>query len=682
MSSPKNPSEINRLQSNNNRTSTIQQVSKNAKTQPPQPIFINRATFKLPFRLSQETRKRVKLIRLYVARPGADWKLEQISGVDQTNFEFSANRDGEYRFVFALVYDNNLVKPESPEKVAPHQVIIVDRIPPQIGCRAVTAANGTTYLQCQLQDAHPLLNSLKIRFRDASGRESPLTAVSPESPTYFPLPNGQKNSGSFVVHAEDRAGNIVEQVIVLDEQGQGRIVPNRVQNNAQSTELVTNVRNNPVNNPIVPGHVASHKSVDQQSLPPDLRLPNSKRFSSDSGNNPSGVNSQVNNVAPIPNLLDPGKGNQLTPKDNSLLNNRNGSFGKFPSSTELVNSPANKGVLPTGYNSPSSNSFPSNSSSLNPRQPNELPNQTNSWVTEKPLERNRIDTNLQNISPTPISGSIGTSNGNSSLNKPSNYNSSETIPMPLIKQGTNINDDRLNQTENLLGGGGNVPANLPANFLAQKQPIEEQLKITPTWINVPRCRLNYTIENTDPDVQNKTEFWATRDYGKTWSQLNNLAEAANQSPALLPLPGEGIFGIVIRANGNGTPPKSNEKPDCWVGVDTTKPLVNLLSTTLGKGEDKGSLLIVWSALDKNLLEDSIEIKYAPKPEGPWQSIVQNFRNDGTYRWLLPMGIPGHIYIRIEASDLAGNRSSAMSPEPINLQIGQTQVKVLGISPGR
>jgi hypothetical protein len=174
----------------------------------------------------------------------------------------------------------------------------------------------------------------------------------------------------------------------------------------------------------------------------------------------------------------------------------------------------------------------------------------------------------------------------------------------------------------------------------------------------------------------KVEFWATRDHGKSWQRVPD--ESNGRSPAQLLLPGDGLYGIAIRSGGNRQAPTANEVPDCWVEVDTTKPFANLLPPTVGTGAEAGTLLILWTAHDKNLASDSIALSYATQPGGPWQPIVTGHKNEGVYRWTLPPDIGGQVYLRLEVSDRAGNVGRAELQQPVMLDAAKPRVKVLAI----
>lgn len=197
-------------------------------------------------------------------------------------------------------------------------------------------------------------------------------------------------------------------------------------------------------------------------------------------------------------------------------------------------------------------------------------------------------------------------------------------------------------------------------------------------INTPHCTVEYAVENVVVGGQPKMEFWSTKDNGRTWARVPD--ESGGRSPAKLLLPGDGVYGIRIKANGNGQQPHLGEAPDCWVEVDAIPPTVRLLQPAVGTGADVGTMTIQWLATDKNLVSDSISLKYADRPDGPWLPIATNLRNEGTYRWLIPAGVGAEVYLRLEAHDRAGNLGRNELRDPVVMP--QPKVKVLGVGPAR
>jgi hypothetical protein len=195
-------------------------------------------------------------------------------------------------------------------------------------------------------------------------------------------------------------------------------------------------------------------------------------------------------------------------------------------------------------------------------------------------------------------------------------------------------------------------------------------------LNTRMCTVNYQLDGPTR-FPNRIDFWATVDGGRTWSQVRDLNGGI--PPAKLMLPGDGVFGIRIRPGGGAKPPEPMEDPDCVVEVDTTKPVVSLTAPVVA---DDGVLMIGWTASDDNLLGNSINLYHAPKPAGPWQVIVSGYKNTGEYKWALPQGLTGPVYLRVEASDRAGNVGRYELPTPVALEAGKQRVKVIGVGPAQ
>lgn len=193
------------------------------------------------------------------------------------------------------------------------------------------------------------------------------------------------------------------------------------------------------------------------------------------------------------------------------------------------------------------------------------------------------------------------------------------------------------------------------------------------------CVINYEADGLSK-VGARIDFWATRDGGKTWEALRD--EAGGIAPARLTLPSDGVFGIRIRPGAGNKPPESGEEPDCFVEVDTTKPAVNLLKPVVGNGSEEGVMLLTWTAADKNLLVNSIALYYATKADGPWEVIAKGHKNDGVYRWAMPTGLAGDVYVRVEASDRAGNVGRHDLMVPVALDSSKARVRVINVGPAK
>ena len=104
--------------------------------------------------------------------------------------------------------------------------------------------------------------------------------------------------------------------------------------------------------------------------------------------------------------------------------------------------------------------------------------------------------------------------------------------------------------------------------------------------------------------------------------------------------------------------------------------------SMGSGDDEGTMLISWTASDRNLLGNSVTLKYSLKPDGPWETVVTGYKNEGLYRWAVPSNLAGTIHLRMEASDRAGNIGRFDLASPVAVETGKQRVRVIGIGPAK
>ena len=120
-----------------------------------------------------------------------------------------------------------------------------------------------------------------------------------------------------------------------------------------------------------------------------------------------------------------------------------------------------------------------------------------------------------------------------------------------------------------------------ASTFAQGLPAGEH----PYMVDSRRFALEYEVESVGPSGISKIEIWGTRDAGRTWASYG--IEPGRQGPVRMNVEGEGLYGFRITVqDGNGfggRPPRSGDLPELWVGVDLTKPTVQLVSAQLAAG---------------------------------------------------------------------------------------------------
>ena len=172
----------------------------------------------------------------------------------------------------------------------------------------------------------------------------------------------------------------------------------------------------------------------------------------------------------------------------------------------------------------------------------------------------------------------------------------------------------------------------------------------------------------------------TRDDGRSWEELADDPDL--QSPINAQLPGEGVYGFrLVVESGAGLSkgmPLPGDAPELRVEVDLTAPLMELYAP-LPDPKERDTLVLRWSATDKNLAPSPIMLEWATSRNGPWVPITpQPIANTGSYTWKLSQRLPYRVYIRVTARDLAGNIGEVVSPEPQLIDLTKPEGHLIGI----
>jgi hypothetical protein len=204
-------------------------------------------------------------------------------------------------------------------------------------------------------------------------------------------------------------------------------------------------------------------------------------------------------------------------------------------------------------------------------------------------------------------------------------------------------------------------------------------------VGSPRFALQYAVDDAGPDGPALVELWVTRDGGQTWSRQPE--DADRRSPYEVDLGGEGTFGmwLVVQsaANMGDPPPRPGDRPQLWVEVDSTPPIVRLDPPRVGKDSALGKVLITWRVTDPHLGARPVLLSYrADRPDAPWTPIGDRLDNTGRYVWTVPPGVPARFHLRIDAVDTLGNRAFAESTAngPILVDRSRPRGRILGLDP--
>jgi hypothetical protein len=214
--------------------------------------------------------------------------------------------------------------------------------------------------------------------------------------------------------------------------------------------------------------------------------------------------------------------------------------------------------------------------------------------------------------------------------------------------------------------------------------IEEKLPpgIQPRMFNTRRIELDYEIEASDATAPQRIDIWGTKDGGRTWSKVGD--DDDNRGPAIVTVDQDGLYGFrIVVASQTGAAedvPKPGDAPDVWIGVDTVKPVGQIISVDPGTGEQKNGIMIRFEASDSTLAARPISLYYSATASGPWNPVGMDLPNSGSFEWLPEPTIPASAFLRLEVRDLAGNVCVVDTPQPYSLQPSRPRIRIRDARP--
>jgi hypothetical protein len=198
--------------------------------------------------------------------------------------------------------------------------------------------------------------------------------------------------------------------------------------------------------------------------------------------------------------------------------------------------------------------------------------------------------------------------------------------------------------------------------------------------NNPQVSLEYQVTRMGPSGVGSVELYLTEDDGRTWRRYAEDPDLV--SPINATLPGEGVFGLRLvvasKAGLGKKPPQPGDLPQMRIEVDTTPPVVKLFYPQ-ADAHRRDTLILTWTASDKNLASNPITLQWAERPDGLWNTIASELPNSGRYTWQLSAGLPYRVYMRITARDSAGNTGVDETPEPVLIDLHEPEGQLLGLT---
>ena len=145
----------------------------------------------------------------------------------------------------------------------------------------------------------------------------------------------------------------------------------------------------------------------------------------------------------------------------------------------------------------------------------------------------------------------------------------------------------------------------------------------------------------------------------------------------------GFYLVVIsHANLHKERPVSGTLPQIRLERDMKVPEATLVSA-LADPARHDTLILKWTAEDRNLTERPITLQWAPKADGPWEFIGgPELPNTGSFAWQVPptAAAATSVYLQLTVRDGAGNVAVAVTKEPVVVDLNVPEVSGVSLSP--
>jgi hypothetical protein len=201
-------------------------------------------------------------------------------------------------------------------------------------------------------------------------------------------------------------------------------------------------------------------------------------------------------------------------------------------------------------------------------------------------------------------------------------------------------------------------------------------------VNKPQAKIDFQIGKYGASGLGGVDVYVTTDNGTTWTLCPNdrvtLPSASEMRGGGGPVTGsvmvdlkqEGVvhgYYIVVKSRaGRGLkPPEPGTPPQVRIEEDITPPQVALFAPQPDSGR-RDSLLLTWTATDKNLANNCVTLEWTDRKDGgQWNAIgTPDMANSGQYSWQVPANAPPSVFLRLAVRDTAGNVAVAETQEPV------------------
>ncbi len=583
-------------------------------------VVTRQSWFTIPFQIepTQRTDRQPVKVQLHVLDPvTGNWRLAEEAAPDEGGFNFRASADGEYGFMVRTYDRTGRLRPERPP--APELIVVVDTAAPVIELTAERGPAGEVTARWRVEDSQLDLESFKLVYQGIEDRE------------------GWQEVSTPPLHG-DTSGSIYNGEAVLPVVGVRTAMNLRAEvRDKAGNPAVMQVQVQPI------GGGRPRQTAG--------RAPMMVRPASDS--TPVWDETPATNVAVSAN-------EETTPGAVRWEANRQASMPY--EQAETTGSPYD---AKSRYASDTHEALPS----VNPS-----PMQSASFSNQPELDSAElIPLDAEPFAAGPALGSA-TDGGKV-------YSKETREPyVPPARVDVSALTQQAQERNPAFKSQSTLPA--PNLHAPTTGPVPSTEGERPRMVNSTKFELEYDVESIGPHGVKRVELWGTRDAGLTWKSYG--VDSDCRSPLIVSVEGEGMYGFLIAVESGagigGEQPRAGEKPAIWIGVDKTKPEVELLGASEGEGAQAGTLLVDWKADDPFLAPDAVALLYSEHAGGPFIRIAAGLENSGHYAWEPDGALPELIYLRLEVRDEAGNVTTVDAPKAVSVQRTQPQGRVRHVRP--
>jgi len=687
-------------------------------------FILGSQSFSIPFTVDQAGAQPIA-VRLFVSPgPGGQWELldQKKPDVASKQFQFQANRDGEYWFATRTIDAAGKAHPAG--EITPQLKVYVDTTKPAIALDVDADDQGRIYAALRMDDATPL-KRIQLRYATDSVK------------TWQPVEVPEDSSNRRIQFDPKQDWKLLSlQLVVSDTPGNQTVINQMVRRPRVANHANSRFASKP-----------SSETVAAQPLP--YRMDGKQSVDAEMVAGPS----EPPMLAPLPN--------GVTPPINPL-----------PAATQWSNatapSPAmnRQGVNPSRFRGASQHAAPRYTASpqtaasgptaapMNPayrgsdplavgsqsvaRPPMQTPAQgsagvSNSRVRPGMQERQMVPEKGIPINELGIHPRSGMGFAPPSIRGTTPVNSrpagsQSTLPPPAtpmqIGEGFALNSPQPSfsvpaMKESNPTATESMPASEPRTVAEAMRPITEESAVTKLkqeqipapkpqpdsgryqsgrastegpnsamqrapvrFSDSERFSLGYELEAVGSRGVEAIELYGSLDHGSTWSLWGQ--DPDRSSPFDIETKGEGVFGfriVVVGGNGLASPrPLAGESPDIFVVVDRTRPSIRITGARYGEGDRTGGLVMRYECTDTNLPRRPISLAFSGSPDGPWTTIAAGLENTGEYVWRADPNLPRQLFLRIDGTDQAGNIGTYILDQPIDTQGLAPRARIRGFQP--